>query len=127
MKNLSDVGLLILRVAASVLMMTHGYSKLKMLMDGASKEFPSIFGEGTGTISLVLAIVGEFVAPIFIIVGFKAKFAAIPAATTMAVAAFMVHAKDALNIKELALIYFFIFVSILFTGAGKYSVDGLKK
>lgn len=124
MKNLSDIGLLILRVVASALMMVHGYSKLQMLLDGGGAEFPALIGNGT--VSLVLAVLGEFVAPILIIVGFKTRFAAIPAIITMAVAAFYVHASDPLAKKELAVIYFVIFLAIGLTGAGKYSIDGKK-
>ncbi|GLB49244.1 DoxX family protein [Neptunitalea lumnitzerae] len=121
MKNLTDIGLLILRVAASCLMMVHGYQKLQLLLDGGGKEFPALIG--SGSVSLVLAVIGEFLAPLFIIVGFKTRFAAIPAAITMAVAAFYVHASDPLQQKELALIYFFIFLGLAFTGAGKISID----
>lgn len=124
MKNLSDIGLLILRVVASALMMVHGYSKLQMLLDGGGAEFPALIGNGT--VSLVLAVLGEFVAPILIIIGFKTRFAAIPAIITMAVAAFYVHASDPLAKKELAVIYFVIFLAIGLTGAGKYSIDGKK-
>ncbi|GLB52408.1 hypothetical protein NBRC110019_14480 [Neptunitalea chrysea] len=125
MKNLSDLGLLILRISASALMMVHGYGKLQMLLDGGGKEFPALIGNEP--VSLILAIIGEFVAPILIIIGFKTKLSAIPASFTMAVAAFYVHASDPLDKKELALIYFFIFLAIAFTGAGKYSIDGIKK
>lgn len=122
MKSLLDVGLLIFRVAVSVLMMVHGFAKLQMLLAGNADQFMPLFGL-PATISLILAILGEFVAPILIIIGFQTRLAAIPATITMAVAAFIVHAGDALAKKELAMLYFFAFLMLALTGAGKISVD----
>jgi putative oxidoreductase len=50
--------------------------------------------------------------------------AAIPATITMFVAAFIVHFGDPIETKEMALLYFFAFLVILLSGAGKFSVDG---
>ena len=116
-----DLGLLILRVGASALMLTHGYGKfLKLFSD------PTDFGDPIGLgpiISLILAVLGEFIAPLFIIVGYKTKLAAIPSLITMLVAAFIVHASDPIGTKEKALFYAVCFLAIAFTGAGKYSID----
>lgn len=121
-KNLSDLGLLILRVSFSVLMLTHGIPKLSKLFVSPI-AFPDPLGVGSG-LSLVLALIGELVAPIFIIIGFKTKIAAIPAAITMFVAAFVVHFDDPIGTKEKALLYLFAFLVILLSGAGKFSLDG---
>ena len=120
-KTNKDLGLFILRVGASVLMLTHGYGKfLKLFTD------PTDFGDPIGlgpTISLILAVIGEFIAPLMIIIGYKTKLAAIPALITMLVAAFVVHASDPIGTKEKALFYAVCFLAIAFTGAGKYSID----
>jgi putative oxidoreductase len=120
-KTNKDLGLLILRVGASALMLTHGYGKfLKLFTD------PTDFGDPIGlgpTVSLILAVIGEFIAPLFIIVGYKTKLASIPALITMLVAAFVVHASDPIGRKEKALLYAICFLAIAFTGAGKYSID----
>lgn len=120
-KTSKDFGLLILRVGVSALMLTHGYGKfLKLFTD------PTDFGDPIGlgpTISLILAVIGEFVAPILIIIGYKTKLAAIPALITMLVAAFVVHASDPIGTKEKALFYSIAFLALAFTGAGKYSID----
>ena len=66
-KTNKDLGLLILRVGASILMLTHGIGKLQKLIAD-----PSDFGDPIGlgpTISLILVVLGEFVAPLFIIIG----------------------------------------------------------
>lgn len=119
--NYNDLALLLLRVGFGGFMLTHGIPKINMLSD------PSSFGDPIGvgpTVSLILALIGEVVAPILIIIGFKTKWAAIPAIITMGVAAFIVHAKDDLATKEHALLFFFGFLAIFLAGAGKYSVDG---
>jgi putative oxidoreductase len=121
-KKLSDLGLLILRVSFSVLMLTHGVPKLSKLFVSPI-AFPDPLGVGSG-LSLILALIGELIAPIFIMIGFKTKIAAIPATITMFVAAFVVHFGDPIDTKEKALLYFFTFLVILLSGAGKFSVDG---
>lgn len=121
--NYTDLALLFLRVGFGGFMLTHGVPKMSMLAD------PSTFGDPIGlgpTVSLVLALIGEVIAPILIIIGFKTKWAAIPAMITMVVAAFIVLAKDDLATKELALLFFIAFLAIFLAGAGKYSVDGVK-
>ena len=64
---------------------------------------------------------------LLIIIGFKTKLSAIPAAITMAVAFFVVHAPDPFEEKELAFLYLIAFTAIALLGAGKFSVDGLSK
>ncbi|QLG46886.1 DoxX family protein [Costertonia aggregata] len=116
----SDIGLALLRIVPSLLMLTHGYGKLQMLMNG--DEFADPIGIGA-TPSLFLTVIGEFVCPILIIIGFKTRWAAIPAAITMFVAAFIVHGADPIGKKEMALLYLVFFVIIAILGPGKYSID----
>lgn len=117
---LKNVGLAVLRIGASALMLTHGYGKLLKLING--EGFGNPIGIGA-TPSLFLTVIGEFVCPFLIIIGFKTRWAAIPTAITMAVAAFVVHGADPFKKKELALIYLLIFVVIALLGPGKYSID----
>ncbi|MBP0902269.1 DoxX family protein [Mariniflexile gromovii] len=124
-KNFPDLGLLILRIGFASLMLTHGIPKINSLFESPIK-FADPFGIGETT-SLILTLIGEVVAPILILIGFKTKLAAIPVVITMFVAAFVIHASDPLNVKEKALLYLFGFLVLLFTGSGKYSVDGFKK
>ncbi|MFG6687433.1 DoxX family protein [Mariniflexile sp. HNIBRBA6329] len=124
-KNFPDLGLLILRIGFASLMLTHGIPKINSLFESSIK-FADPIGLGETT-SLILALIGEVVAPLLILIGFKTKLAAIPAVITMFVAAFVIHANDPLNVKEKALLFLFGFLVLLFTGAGKYSVDGFKK
>ena len=123
MKNntLVHVGLAILRILPSGFMLTHGFPKFQKLISGDT-EFLSLFGLGSAP-TLFLTVIGEFICPILLIIGFKTRWAAIPSAITMAVAAFVVHSADPFGDKELALMYFTIFVVIFLLGPGKYSVD----
>lgn len=123
MKNnlLVHLGLALLRIVPSALLMTHGYPKLQKLISGDT-EWLNPIGIGQAP-SLFLAMIGEFICPILLIIGFKTRWAAIPSAITMFVAAFIFHASDPLGKKELALVYFTIFVVIFLLGPGKYSVD----
>ena len=120
--NLNNLALLILRVGFGGFLLTHGIPKFKYLFESPIK-FADPIGLGD-TATLILALIGEVVAPIFIIIGFKTKWAAILSAITMAVAAFIVHAKDDLGTKEHALLFLIAFVVIFLTGAGNYSIDG---
>ncbi len=115
------IGLFILRVAFSGMMLTHGIPKLLKLIQG-NLEFGDPIGLGS-TVSLILTVIGEAICPMLIILGFKTRLAAIPTIITMAVAAFVVHGSDPFGRKELALVYFFAFLVIALTGAGRYSVD----
>ena len=116
-----NIALLILRCAFSGAMLTHGYPKLLKLVQG-DLSFGDPLGIGEAP-SLILAVIGEFVAPVLIIIGWKTRLAAIPAAITMGVAAFLVHGDDPFAKQEKALLYLFAFVAIALLGAGKYSLD----
>ncbi|MDC6363242.1 MULTISPECIES: DoxX family protein [Flavobacteriaceae] len=123
MKNntLVHLGLALLRIVPSVFMLTHGYPKLLKLING-NTEFANPFGIGEAP-SLFLAVIGEFICPLLMVIGFKTRWAAIPTAITMAVAAFMIHGADPFGTKEKALLFFVVFVVIFLLGPGKYSVD----
>lgn len=120
--NLSThLGLALLRVVPSIFMLTHGYPKFQKLLAG-NTEFANPIGIGQAP-SLFLAVVSEFICPILIIIGFKTRWATIPAMITMLVAALVVHGSDPFGTKEKALLYFFIFLAIFLLGPGKYSLD----
>jgi putative oxidoreductase len=123
MKNplFKDIGLAFFRIAISALMLTHGLPKFQKLISG-NFEFGDPIGIGAAP-SLFLAVIGEFICPILIIVGFKTRLSAVPAAITMAVAAFIVHGADDFGTKEKSLLYLVSFVTIIFVGPGKFGVD----
>ncbi len=85
-------------------------------------EFANPLGIGQGP-SLFLAVIGEFVAPLLLIIGYKTRFAAIPALITMLVAAVIVHSADPFGTQEKAWLYAVIFMTIILLGPGKFSLD----
>ena len=120
-----NLALVLLRLGAGGLMVPHGWGKLNRLMDGLSAgevRFYDWMGIGTEA-SLGLAVFGELVAPAFLVVGLFTRWMSIPAATTMAVAAFGAHAGDPISDKEHALLFLVPYVVLALMGAGKFSLD----
>ncbi|MDA9588449.1 DoxX family protein [Flavobacteriaceae bacterium] len=120
-KITTHIGLLLLRVGFSVGLMTHGYGKFLRVLEGNFK-FSDPIGIGSSA-SLILASFGEFIAPIFIIIGWKTKLFSIFPALTMLVAFVLAHDGDPFSKKEKAFVYLVAFVVIYLTGPGKYAVD----
>lgn len=116
--------LLILRLTAGAFMITHGWGKLEMLTSGEPIKFADPIGIGMAP-SLVLTVFAEVVCAILIILGLFTRLAAIPLIITMLTAAFIIHAQDPFNVKEMALLYTVLFSVIAITGAGKFSIDNL--
>ena len=118
-----DAGLLLLRVVTSLLMMTqHGWGKLTSFSERAETWADPI---GLGSeLSLALAIGAEFFCSILVAVGCGTRLAAIPLVFTMLVAAGVVHWDDPFAKKEFAVLYLVPFLTLIMTGAGRYSVDG---
>jgi len=115
------LGMLLLRLGFGGMMLIHGIPKLLKILSG-DFSFGDPIGIGEPA-SLVLAVLGEVLFPILVIVGFKTTLAAIPIIITMIVAAFVVHAADPLGTKEMAILYLIGFVAIALLSAGKYSID----
>lgn len=120
---MTSIGLLLLRIAVGVMMIYgHGWGKL-MSFSERSSGFPDLLGIG-GPANMALAIGAEVFAAALIVLGLFTRVVAIPLAITMIVAAFIVHADDPFGKKELALLYLSACLTLIFTGAGKFSVDG---
>lgn len=120
----ASVGLLILRVWIGLSMaLGHGLAKLTGFSERAA-EFADPIGVGSH-ISLSLTITAEFFCSLALVLGVITRGVLIPLVINMAVAGLVIHSADPFRRKELALIYLAIFVTILFTGPGKYSIDGL--
>ena len=123
---IQSLGLALLRIGPAALMLTHGYPKLLKLLAGGEIQFYDFAGLGP-EVSLALAVFGEFVAPLALIVGFKTRWFAAPAAFTMLVAAFGAHWADALGDKEHSLLFAIPFLATMLLGAGSYSLDAWLK
>ena len=120
----ADVGLALLRVVAGVAMaVNHGVGKMQnpsKVVEGADDlgfPVPLLFGWA--------AVFAEFFGGILLALGLATRPAAFLIACTMATAAFIHHADDNFRTREPALLFLFIAVLFLLTGAGRYGVDAL--
>lgn len=119
-----NVALLFLRLTIGVFMLTHGFGKLTMLFEGGPIQFADPIGIGQAA-SLALAVFSEVLCAILLVFGIATRFAVIPLIITMLVAALIVHSTDTFQVKEMALLYLSVFISIMIAGAGKFSADNL--
>ncbi len=117
------IGLLVLRVGIGCFMLVHGLQKLSGFNQMVDK-FPDPIGMGS-QLSLISAIGAEVGCSLLLIVGLATRLAALPLAFTMLIAHFVVHATDAWQVKELPAIYLLVYVVILLTGPGRFSLDAL--
>jgi putative oxidoreductase len=95
-----------------------------MLLSGDPILFPPIFGMSPA-LSLSMAVFAEVLCSIFILVGFGTRLATVPLIVTMLTAVFAIHAADPFAKKEMGILYLLVYIILLVTGSGKYSIDGL--
>lgn len=117
----NDTGLLILRLLSGGAMLTHGFPLFQKMLQG-NFEFGDPIGLGS-ELSMILAVLAQFVCSILIILGALTRFALVPLLLTMGVAFFIIHKEDGFGDKELALCYLGMYAALLFTGPGNYSID----
>ncbi len=137
----ASIGTLVLRLGIGGFLVTHGWGKLQMLLAGAADKFGDPIGLGN-TLSLWLVTFSEFFCASLVILGLATRLAAVPVVISMSVAAFVIHARDPWTMdaaakaffsgasktwfaKEPALLYLIPLLSLVFTGGGKFSLDGL--
>ena len=119
-----DFGLLGVRVFFGLSMaLAHGLGKLpppeKFVGYVASMgvPFPGIMAWG--------ASISEFIGGILIALGLATIFWALTWIGTMGVAAFVAHANDPFQKKEMALAYLVVAVFLFLAGPGKHSIDNI--
>ena len=117
-----DIALLILRVGAAAMLLTHGWAKITNFSERLN-NFADPIGLGPA-LSLQLVIFAEFFCSIFLILGFMSRIILIPIIINMAVIAFIVHADDPFSRQELPLLFLITFVVLFLTGPGRLSIDG---
>jgi len=127
MRKNNDFGLLILRITIGLLMLLHGISKFGGGLEFISgmlveKGLPGFFAYGV--------LIGEILAPVLIVIGFRTRIAAIIYAVNCLVAVLMVHSADIFKLSdhggwelELLGLYFFGSLVLFFTGGGKYALS----
>jgi putative oxidoreductase len=121
----SDLALLLMRIIfGGSMALAHGLPKLTNFSEYAERFGNPLVVLGP-TLSLSAAIGAELFCALAVAFGVLTRWAALPVVFTMIVAAFIVHADDPFQKKELALLYAAGFGAIALLGAGKYSVDGM--
>jgi len=124
--NFSNEGvhfmLLVLRVSIAAFMMVHGYQKLQGILAGGEIQFGDPIGVGA-PLSLYLTVFAEFFCSILLLLGLATRLALIPLIITMLVAVLIVHAPDGFDKKELGLHFLAVYLFLLVSGPGKYSLD----
>jgi putative oxidoreductase len=124
---------LALRIPAAVIFIAHGAQKLFGLFGGYGLEgtgqWMASIGLEPGYQLALLAGSAEFFGGIALLMGLLARPAALMLSITMVVAIFSVHFANGLfmtsNGYEFALALLAISVSLMFSGAGKLSVDNV--
>ena len=115
--------LLALRLLFGGLMLWHGLSKIENF-ETLVVSFPDPLRLG-GRLSLFLVVFVEVICSVGVIVGAFFRVALLPLIFSMCVALFVVHRGQAFAYKELAFIFMIIFLLLLLTGAGRYSLDNI--
>lgn len=116
-----DIALLVVRVFIGFAMLSHGFPKMQMLIDGKS-DFYDFLGMGP-QLSLGLTVFAEFVCSIFLILGLFSRIALGFLIFTMVIAGFVVHAADPFAKQELSMAYLAVYLLLMVFGVGKVSVD----
>jgi putative oxidoreductase len=116
--------LLVLRAGLGIFMLTHGAGKFLRIFGDEPIRFADPIGLGP-VVSFGLVVFAEFFCSAFLILGFASRVAAIPLVIAMLVAGLIVHAGEPFGNQELPLFYALVSFFILFTGAGRFSLDQL--
>lgn len=117
-----SLALFLLRVGVgSAMMIKHGLDKLQHFSQKAA-GFADPFGIGSKA-SYSLSVFAEFFCAGFLVLGLFTRLAAVPLVINMSVALFMAHKGNFFSEGESAGIYLICFVTILFAGPGKASLD----
>jgi len=122
-----DLAQLLLRVTGGGLLLFHGFHKVFVEIDhvkGLVKAagLPSFLAYGN--------LLGEFVAPIFLIAGYKTRLAALVVVINMLATVFIAH-RDIMFVRnsfggwmiETNVLYMMMAFALVFAGSGKYSLS----
>lgn len=127
MRKNNDFGLLILRITIGFLMLLHGIAKLSGGLDFISgmlvnKGLPGFIAYGV--------LVGEVLAPVLILIGFRTRIGALLLALNCVTAYFLVHTADTFKLGEtggwaleLLGLFFLGALALFFTGGGRFAAS----
>ena len=121
-RTLAENGAFLLRVAVSLMMLSHGIPKA-LDYDTLVQTFPDPLNVGT-EMSVQLILFAEVGCSVLLLLGVFGRFASATLFIAMMVAAFAHHLNDPWATRELPLLYAAVYASLTFTGPGSLSIDG---
>jgi putative oxidoreductase len=122
-----DLGKLLLRLTCGGILLFHGIHKIFVEVDHVKRlveaaGLPSFLAYGN--------IIGEFVAPILVILGYKTRIGALIIAFNMLMSVFIAHRDIMFSVNDFGgwmietnVLYMMTAVVIFFLGSGKYSLS----
>ncbi|HEX9740950.1 MAG TPA: DoxX family protein [Ignavibacteriaceae bacterium] len=124
----TEIGLLIIRITLGVLLSFHGFYKLLNgigWMEGLLSKAGLPFFIGYGV------FIGEIIAPMLIIIGYRTRIAALAVVFNMLMAVLLVFRDRLFTLKdagggwiiELETLFFACALALFLTGGGKYAVS----
>ena len=119
-----DLGVLLLRISCG-LMLLHGWSKFTNFSEGI-KDWPDPLHVGMA-VSYSLTVFAELFCTIFLLLGLFTRIVLIPLVILMLVIIFIIHSGEPIADREHAILYLMSYLSLFFTGPGKFSLDKLIK
>ena len=123
----NSIGLLILRLTMGTLMILHGYSKIIGGVEGISNN---LIDKGLPGFIAYGVYIGEIIAPLLMIVGYRTRLAAMIFTFNMLVAALLARSNDIFSLTERGIwaietigLFFLGGLTLVFTGGGKLAVS----
>ena len=123
----SDTGKLILRLAVGGLLLLHGISKF---INGIDFLVGMLEGKGLPGVLAYGVYIGEIIAPIFLVLGFRARIAALVVVVNMLTAIVFAHAQEIGQLGksggwaiELPALFLLGALAVFFLGAGRYAMS----
>ena len=124
-RTLADNGVFLLRVAVSLLMLSHGVPKA-LEYETLVRSFPDPLNVGV-EMSATLIVFAELGCSILLLLGLLGRFASATLFIAMMVAAFVHQFNDPWAVRELPLLYAAVYACLTLTGPGSTSIDAWVK
>lgn len=126
--GLKDGGIALLRIGIGGVFVAHGIQKLAVFGIGGLAGFLGQLGVPFPTLSAVAVTAAELLGGLALVAGLFTRWAAIPIAFSMLVAAVTVHLKGGFFLPdgvEYVLTLFLASIALVLTGSGAFSIDRL--
>lgn len=121
-----DIGKLLVRLAVGILMLVHGVNKL---LYGTEQVEQLVTSVGLPAFFSFGVIIGEVIAPLMLIFGYKVRIGAALIAFDMFIAVLLAHAGDLTKVNatggwmlEINALYFFGALAVIFLGSGHMGI-----